>query len=124
MNTQYKSVNYRMIKEYIENSLNKQFSLKIIQRYGRQFRCDSKCSENNYYVFFRCIYFVSDVYLVHDCPISKDVVKFAFSFYEFGFQKKTSCSKEKCEILIGKSPLRFNVSRIDFHKGKIINRDV
>ena len=36
MNMKYKPVNYKMIKEHIKDSLNKQFALKTIQRYGRQ----------------------------------------------------------------------------------------
>ncbi|CAF1085556.1 unnamed protein product [Didymodactylos carnosus] len=36
MSMQYKSVNYRMIQEHVENSLNKQVPLKTIQRYDRQ----------------------------------------------------------------------------------------
>ena len=95
-----------MIKDYIKNSLNKQFPLKTIQRYGRQFRCNSKCSEKNN-VFFRCCSRF-DAYLIYDWPISKDAVKFVLSLYRFGFGKRTSCG-EKCKIRIGENQLRFPV---------------
>ena len=44
MNMLYKPVNYKMIKERIESSLNRQFPLKTIQRYGRQ-DCDIKIKQ-------------------------------------------------------------------------------
>ena len=36
MNMLYKPVNYKMIKECIESSFNRQFPLKTTQRYGKQ----------------------------------------------------------------------------------------
>ena len=44
-----------------------------------------------------------DVYLICDCPISKDAVEFALCFYEFDFQKGTSSNEEKFKILIGEN---------------------
>ena len=108
MNTQYKSVNYRMIKKHIKNSLNKQFPLKINQRYGRQFKCNSKCSEKLLCLLsVHCSCF--DAYLVGDFSMLKGAVKFSLSFCGFDFQKRTSCSEEKCKIRIGEKQLRFTV---------------
>ena len=109
MNTQYKPVNYKMIKERTENSLHKQLPLKTIQRYDGQFRYNSKCSKKSYNVFFRCIFCRFDVYLVHDCPISKDAIKFALFFYEFDFQKTINYKEEKCKTLIEENQLQFTV---------------
>ena len=109
MNTQYKQVYYEMVKEHVENLFNKQFSWKAIQRYTRQFRCDSQCSERNYnvFLFLHCSRF--DIYLICDCSISKDAVEFALSFYGFGFRKRRSCNGEICKILIEENQLRLTV---------------
>ena len=99
-----------MVKLHIVNSLNQQFLLKIIQRDGRQFRGNSKCSEKKYNDFLSMHFPPGGAYFIRDCPISKDAVEYALSFCGFSLRKRTRCSEEKCKILIGENQLRFTVN--------------